>query len=164
MLLLTLFPSVSRVSGSFRVLLRALVVPACDDHPRPPLGVMRLLWRSADRSRSVKKKKNPIVCNERASMRYMHADHPPRPVPSGQSSSCVFASLPTALYLHLAVFRRFWAVRTLCIAVILIHVAEGLYVFRLAQRVGHKDTAPLWLIQTTILGFPSTLLARQLML
>lgn len=46
-------------------------------------------------------------------------------------------------------------VRAVCVSVYLIHALEGVYAFRAAHMAGHRDTAPLWFIQTFILGFPS---------
>ncbi|CAM9809112.1 unnamed protein product [Scytosiphon promiscuus] len=68
-----------------------------------------------------------------------------------------------ALYLHLAVFRRLWVVRLVWITTVLAHVLEGWYAFSLAKRADHGDTAPLWLFQTVILGYPSTRLVMQLL-
>eukprot|EP00752_Nemacystus_decipiens_P006897 g6195.t1 len=59
-------------------------------------------------------------------------------------------------YIHLAVFRRLWAIRLVFVSAVLAHMLEAWYAFSRAKRAGHGDTAPLWLIQTFILGFPST--------
>eukprot|EP00904_Undaria_pinnatifida_P004179 jgi/Undpi1/13762/HiC_scaffold_9.g03413.m1 len=68
-----------------------------------------------------------------------------------------------SLHVHLAVFRRLVLVRVTLVAAVLAHVLEGVYAYTRAQRAGHKDTAPLWLIQTTIIGFPSTRLVMRLL-
>ncbi|CAN0471339.1 unnamed protein product, partial [Hapterophycus canaliculatus] len=65
--------------------------------------------------------------------------------------------------LHLAAFRRLWVVRLLCITAVVFHILEGWYAFYLAKRAGHVDTAPLWLFQTVLLGYPSTRLVIQLL-
>jgi len=48
------------------------------------------------------------------------------------------------------------------IACLPIHLFEAAYVFRLAQKLGLNQSAPLWAIQTFMLGYPSTrlMLAR----
>ncbi|CAM9421603.1 unnamed protein product [Ectocarpus sp. 12 AP-2014] len=68
-----------------------------------------------------------------------------------------------SLYIHLAVFRKLWIVRLVCVLAILAHVLEGWYAFVRAKRAGHGDTAPRWLIQTLILGYPSTRLVMRLL-
>lgn len=69
----------------------------------------------------------------------------------------------TARYIHLAVFRRLWAIRLVFVLAVLAHALEAWYAFYRARMAGHGDTAPLWLIQTLILGFPSTRLVIQLL-
>ena len=48
------------------------------------------------------------------------------------------------------------------IACLPIHLFEAVYVFRLAQKLGLSQSAPLWALQTFMLGYPSTrlMLAR----
>lgn len=93
---------------------------------------------------------------------------PPPPAPSALSfvpPILTFAAQPTttARFIHLAVFRRLWAIRLLFVLAVLAHVLEAWYAFARAKRAGHGDTAPLWLIQTLILGFPSTRLVIRLL-
>lgn len=92
------------------------------------------------------------------------ACHPHRPATSlslSQSSLCF--SFREALYIHLAIYRRLFVVRAIAVLVLLLHVVEGLYAYTRAQRAGHKDTAPLWFIQTVIIGYPSTRLVMRLL-
>lgn len=69
----------------------------------------------------------------------------------------------TALFIHLVVFRRLWVVRLVFVLAVLAHILEAWYAFSRAKKAGHGDTAPLWLIQTLILGFPSTRLVIKLL-
>jgi Domain of unknown function (DUF4499) len=51
--------------------------------------------------------------------------------------------------------------RALFIACIPIHVYEAAYVYRLCHRLGMRNAAVGWSVQTFFLGFPSTYLARR---
>ena len=42
------------------------------------------------------------------------------------------------------------------IACLPIHIAEAIYVFRLAHKIGLVESAPLWGLQTFMIGYPST--------
>eukprot|EP00903_Cladosiphon_okamuranus_P013710 g12766.t1 len=68
-----------------------------------------------------------------------------------------------SLLIHMVVFRRLWVIRLVFVAALLAHILEAWYAFSRAKRAGHGDTAPLWLIQTFILGFPSTRLVIKLL-
>lgn len=86
---------------------------------------------------------------------------PAAPPPLSLYSLCFF--FREALYIHLAICRRLFVVRAIVILLLLAHVVEALYAYTRAQRAGHKDTAPLWFIQTVIIGFPSTRLVMRLL-
>ncbi|CAM9607580.1 unnamed protein product [Ascophyllum nodosum] len=66
-------------------------------------------------------------------------------------------------YLHISVFRTMWILRLGCVLAYAVHLWEGWYAFGLALKAGHRDTAPLWLIQTTVLGYPSLRLLLRLL-
>lgn len=88
--------------------------------------------------------------------RYIPCPPPPPPDPRSCFAACRGAkpNKTTALYIHLAVFRKLWIVRLVCVLAIVAHVLEGWYAFVRAKRAGHGDTAPRWLIQvlTTRVG------------
>ncbi|CAM9698380.1 unnamed protein product [Laminaria digitata] len=63
----------------------------------------------------------------------------------------------------MAVFRRLILVRLTFIAAVLAHLGEGLYVYVRAQQAGYRDTAPLFFVQTAIIGFSSTRLVMRLL-
>lgn len=93
-----------------------------------------------------------------------HEHTPPAPLPPTLrclSISQYWRCFRQALYIHLVICRRLVIARTVAVLLWLLHVVEGLYAYTLAHRAGHKDTAPLWFIQTTIIGYPSTCLAMQ---
>lgn len=112
-----------------------------------------------------------------AQLRYVHPLSPPPALPCPDFSVChpplfrhLFLSLANlrsasakALHFHLVICRRLFFVRATVVLMLLAHVGEGLYAYTRAQRAGHKDTAPLWFLQTVIIGFPSTRLVMRLL-
>lgn len=68
-----------------------------------------------------------------------------------------------ARYLGLCLFRKMWILRLAFVLSYAVHILEGVYAFWLAQNAGHRDTAPLWLFQTTLLGGPSLRLLLRLL-
>lgn len=85
---------------------------------------------------------------------------------SGFETACPAFLAPVqraSLHLHLVICRRLFFVRATVVLLLLVHVVEGLYAYTRAQRAGHKDTAPLWFLQTVIIGFPSTRLVMRLL-
>ncbi|CAM9542431.1 unnamed protein product [Pylaiella littoralis] len=70
---------------------------------------------------------------------------------------------PFLLRFGLVFFRRLWIVRMVAPLAVIAHVLEGLHAFSRATEAGHRDTAPLWFIQTVILGYPSLRLLRRLL-
>lgn len=87
---------------------------------------------------------------------------PPRTLPCCRPTFCA-TNNDSALFVHMVVFRRLWVIRLVFLAALLAHILEAWYAFSRAKRAGHGDTAPLWLIQTLILGFPSTKLVIKLL-
>lgn len=69
----------------------------------------------------------------------------------------------TAEHVGLSLFHQASTLRAVCVAVYAIHVLEAVYAFRVAQKAGHRDTAPGWMAQTFLLGFPSIFLVNQLL-
>eukprot|EP00903_Cladosiphon_okamuranus_P007643 g7412.t1 len=68
-----------------------------------------------------------------------------------------------AEHVGLSLFHQASTVRAVCVAVYVIHVLEAVYAFRVARQAGHRDTAPGWMAQTFLLGFPSISLVNQLL-
>ena len=87
----------------------------------------------------------------------------PSRCPAVLPASCRNQQRTTAFFVHMVVFRRLWVIRLVFVSALLAHVLEAWYAFSRAKGAGHGDTAPLWLIQTLVLGFPSTLLVIQLL-